>query len=144
MKEKVSEQQFVQMAQQEEAVLNSKKNFLRKVVSIYQDSIRTITSLEEMKKDPEKMYMNMGSGVLIEVEAKNKTNCKRAFAENGYLEEKITDTIKWLEKKQTNSKKQIENIERDIAQSESKLNSIVSVLKQIEVEKRKQFNISKK
>ncbi|MBT4870121.1 MAG: hypothetical protein HON47_00940 [Candidatus Diapherotrites archaeon] len=144
MQQEFSEQQLMQMAQQEEAVLNSKRNFLRKIVSIYQDSERTIASLEEMGKNPEKMYMNLGSGVLIEVEAKNKTNCKRAFAENGYLEEKITQTLKWLEKKKDTSKQQVERIEQDIASSDAKLSDIVSVLRQIETEKRKQFNISKK
>jgi len=143
MQQEFSEQQLIQMAQQEEQVINSKRNFLRKIVSIYHDSIRVIDSLEEMEKNPEKMYMNLGVGVLIEVEAKNKANCKRAFAENGYFEEKITQTLKWLEKKKENSKKQIENIEKSLTQSESKLNDIVNVLKQIDAEKKKQFNISK-
>jgi len=146
MQQQVSEQQIVQMAQQEEAVLKSQKSFLRKIISIRQDSNRTIDSLNELIKNPEKMYMNLGSGVLIEVEAKNKENCKRAFAENGYLEEKLPATIKWLEKRKENSQKQIERIEQDMAKTESKLNELINVLKQIDAQKRKQqeFSISKK
>ena len=146
MQQKVSEQQIVQMAQQQESILNSQKNFQRNIISILKDNIRTIESLEELAKSPEKMYMNLGSGVLIEVEAKNNESCKRAFAENGYLEEKITQTIKWLEKRKVNSENQIKKIEQDIANSEKKLNELIGVLKQIDTQKRKQqeLSISKK
>lgn len=144
MQQQVSEQQLIQMAQQEEATLKSHKSFLRNVISVYRNNDRTISSLEEIKKNPEKMYINLGSGVLIEVEAKNKTNCKRAFAENGYLEEQITETLKWLEKQKENAKKQIDKIQQEVAKSEARLSDFVSILRQIETEKRKQFNISKK
>ena len=144
MQEQVSEKQVVQMAQQEENVLESKKNFLRKVVSILNDSERTIASLKEITKSPETMYMNLGSGVLIEVDAKNSKTCKRAFAENGYFEEDIEETVKWLEKKRENSKTQLEKIGQDVQGSEKRLNELVGILKQIEGQKRKEFNISKK
>jgi len=92
------------------------------------------------------MYMNLGSGVLVEVESKSNEKCKRAFAENGYLEEKIPQTIKWLEKMKENSTKQIQKIEQGLAKSEARLNELINVLKQIEAQKRKQqeFSISKK
>ena len=144
MQKQVSEQQIVQMAQQEENVLKSKKNFLGKVVSILTDSERTIASLKEIQKTPKTMYINLGSGVLIEVETKNTKTCKRAFAENGYLEENITGTINWLEKKKDNSKTQLEKIEQDVRISEKRLNELVGILRQIEGQKRKEFNISKK
>jgi prefoldin subunit 5 len=144
MQQQVSEQQIVQMAQKEEAVLKSKQNFLRKVFNILTDSERTISSLEELAKNPEKMYMNLGSGVLIEVKAKDIKKCKRAFAENGYLEEDIKGTVSWLETKRESSRKQIARIEQDIATSETKLNDLVNVLKQIDAQKQKEFNISKK
>ena len=144
MQKQVSEQQIVQMAQQEENALESKKNFLRKVVSILNDSERTIASLKEITKSPETMYMNLGSGVLIEVDAKNSKTCKRAFAENGYFEEDIEETVKWLEKKRENSKTQLEKIGQDVQGSEKRLNELVGILKQIEGQKRKEFNISKK
>jgi len=146
MQQQVSEQQIVQMAQQEEAIIDSQKSFLRKVISILRDSNRTIDSLNELMKNPEKMYINLGSGVLVEVEPKNTEKCKRAFAENGYLEEGIPETIKWLQKRKENSQNQIERIKQDLAKSETKLNELISVLKQIDAQKRKQqeFSISKK
>ena len=144
MQKQVSEQQIVQMAQKEEALLASKKDFLRKVFNILADSERTIASLKELTKTPEKMYMNLGSGVLLEVEAKNTKTCKRAFAENGYLEEEINETLKWLDKKRDNAQTQIARIKQDISSSDAKLNELVGVLKQIEAQKQKEFNISKK
>lgn len=144
MEQKVTEQQIVQMAQQEEAVLARQQKFLRQVAGVYKEAKQTIDALQEMKNDPEKMFMNLGSGVLIEVEAKNKSKCKRAFAENGYIEESVLATIKVLEKRKLNSEKQLQKIESDIAQSDARLNELVGILKQIEVEKRKQISISKK
>ena len=144
MEKQVSEQQIVQMAQQEENALESKKNFLRKVVSILTDSERTIASLKEIQKTPKTMYINLGSGVLVEVDAKNSKTCKRAFAENGYLEEDIEGTVNWLEKKRENSKTQLEKIGQDVQSSEKRLNELVGILRQIEEQKRKEFNISKK
>ncbi len=144
MEQKITEQQLVQMAQQEEAVLKSKQRFLREISKIIKDSAKTIDALKEIKKNPEKMYMNLGAGVLIEVEVKNTEKCKRAFAENGYVEETIQEAIKWIEKRKDNGQKQLEKIGQDATQSEARLNEIIGILRQIENKKRKQFNISKK
>jgi len=133
----LSEQQLIQMAQQEENNLNSKKALLNQITSILRETNEAIESLKEIQKKPKTAMMGLGVGVMVEVEIKGEGKCKRTFAENGYVEEKIEDTITWLGKRKEVINKQAMGIGREIAQSESKLNEIIGIVRQIETEKKK-------
>jgi prefoldin subunit 5 len=141
MEQQFSEKQLIQMAQQEEAILKNKQMFIKKLSGILRDVNTAVDVLKEVKAKQEKTMMNIGAGVLIEVEITNRENCLRAFSENGYKKEKITDTEKWLLEKKKNVETQLSKITADASQSERKLNDIITILRQIESEKRKMVSV---
>lgn len=98
MNQQISEQQLIQLIQREESILQSQQQFFQNIKTTLRETHETIESLKEIQNKPQKIFFKLGIGVLIEAELKNSGKCKRAFSETGFKEEKIEDTIKWLEK----------------------------------------------
>lgn len=141
MKQTFSENQIIQMAQQEEGMLQSRERFYSDLQNVLRETHLSIESLKEIQKKPETIMIKVGPGVIIEAEVKNVKKCKRAFAENGYLEEEIKDTIKWLEEKKVNLEAQAKNVAQDIFKSKQRLSELIGVIKQIEAEKQKNISV---
>ena len=140
MKKTYSEKQIIQMIKQEEAILEGRTQYLRRIERVLKDTFLSIESLKELSKNQGKVLVKLGSGIAIEAEIKTDT-CKRAFAENGFIDEKIPSTIKWLEKREKNVKVQMKKISEDINKTKSELTKLVSIVKQIEAEKRKNISV---
>jgi prefoldin subunit 5 len=141
MKQQVNEQQLIQMAQKEEAIMNSQNNFLQNLKHALKEAHETIESLKEIQKKPGKIFFKLGPGVMIEGEIKNTEKCKRAFAENGFKEEKSVETIKWMEKRKGNLEQQAQKVQTDLIQTEQKLTQIINLIKQIQQEKSKNISV---
>ena len=56
-------------------------------------------------------------------------------------ENTIKDTIDWLDKKKTNLEEQLTKVNTDLAQSRQKLNQLIGIIKQIEMEKSKNISV---
>jgi len=142
MKQTFSEQQIIQMAQQEEAVLQSKQNYLQQLNRVLKDVVLGIEGLKEIQKKPESVMVKLGPGIMVEAKITDNTNCMRAFADNGFEKATIKDTIGWLNDKQKNVETQAQKVNQDVAKSKQKLNELIGIIKQIQTEKSK--NISGK
>jgi prefoldin subunit 5 len=140
MKKTYTEKQIVQMIKKEEAILKGRRQYLKRIERVLKDTFLSIESLKELNKNNGKVFVKLGSGIAIEAEIKTET-CKRAFAENGFIDEKIPNTIKWLEKRKTNIKIQMKKNAKDVNKSKTKLNQLVTIVKQIEAEKRKNISV---
>jgi len=145
-KRNISEQELMGLIQREENILTSKKSYYSKTQSLLIETIKTIETLKEVEKSPEKIYFMAGIGVMIEAKITNIKTVKRSFSENGYFEENIKDTQKWLEKRKKNIEVQLKKISEDIQKSEEQLKNMIGIYKKIEEEKQKLFskNISTK
>jgi prefoldin subunit 5 len=141
MEQQINEQQLIQMAQKEEAIMNSQNNFLQNLKNALKEAHETIESLKEIQKKPGKIFFKIGPGVMIEGEIKNTEKCKRAFSENGFKEEKIVETIKWMEKRKGNLEQQAQKVQTDLIQTEQKLTQIINLIKQIQQEKSKNISV---
>ncbi len=139
-KRQISEKELVQIAQNEENILESKKKYYAKTQSILLDTIKTIETLKEIEKNPEKIYFMAGLGVMVEAKITNTKVVKRSFSENGYLNEDIKDTKKWLEKRKKNIEEQLKKISDDIVKSEKQLNNIIGILRKLSEDKEKLFS----
>ena len=140
MKKTYTEKQIVQMIKKEEAILKGRRQYLKRIERVLKDTFLSIESLKELNKNKGKVFVKLGAGIAIEAEI-TATTCKRAFAENGFIDEKIPSTIKWLEKREKNVKVQMKKISEDIAKNKSELTKLVSIIKQIEAEKRKNISV---
>ncbi len=141
MAQSFSENQIIQMAQQEDSMLSNKKSYLNSLSNILLDTIKTIESLKEIQKKPKKLMMRLGAGVLVDVKIEQTESCQRTFSEKGYKKEKISDTIKWLEDKKEKLGEQLTKVKSDIATSETRLTELMSIIKQIEAEKAKNISV---
>ena len=139
-KRQINEQQLIQMAQNEEQNLNNKTNILEKLRNVLTETLTAKEALNELQKAKGKMQIAIGATILIEVEVANTKTCKRGFAENGFKEESISDTLEWLTTKEEKIKKQLETIAKDATASEARLNDMVGIIKQIEAEKKRRQN----
>jgi prefoldin subunit 5 len=142
MNQQINEQQLIQIAQKEESTLQSQNDFLQNIKSILKETHNTIEGLKEIQKKPEKMFFNIGAGILIETQVNEFKKCKRLFSENGYKETTIEETIKWLEKRKTNLEQQAQKVQSEMMKTENNLKQIINAIKQIQIEKSK--NISTK
>lgn len=145
-KKSISEQELVSLIQREENILGSQKDFYAKTQNILIETIKTIEVLKEIEKNAESVYFRIGSGVMVEAKITNTKNVKRSFSENGYFEENIKDTKKWLEKRQKNIDVQLKKISEDIQKSEAQLKNLIGIYQKINEEKQKLYskNISTK
>ncbi len=137
----LNEKQLIQMAQQEEASLNGRQQLMNKITESLRETIGAVEALKEIKEHNGKVLVKLGAGILIETEIKTET-CKRSFAEDGYKEEKIVDSIKALEKRKENIEKQANIIAKELYEGQQRLSQIINILQQIDAEKRKNFSMS--
>lgn len=133
----LTENQLLQMARQEENELANKKAILQQIGGILGETIMAKEALKELKNAKGKMLVSVGATILIEVGVENTKTVKRGISEDGYKEENIEDSIKWLEEKEAEIKKRYEKLQAETSQSNTRLTEIVGILKQIETEKKK-------
>ena len=145
MEKEFTEEQLVQMAQQQEAALMGRREILERLAHLMKENVEAAEALEELRNANGKILVKLGSGVLVEVEAGAVKKCKRTFSDSGFVEEDSEKTIEWLKKGREKIKKQLDRTQQEISQINSNLNDVISILRQIESEKRKlmQTTISK-
>ena len=136
----MTESQILQTAQQYEAALQRKGSSIKRFERVLAEVNDTIASLKEIEKINGKVNVKLGAGVFVEVEAKNIKKCKRGFAENAFVEDSIKDTVKWLEEKKVGLVTNREAERKDAIKLEQGLSEMISILKQIESEKQKNFS----
>ena len=90
----LSEQQIMQMAQQEEAQLQNKQVLSERVSQLLNETITAKEILKEAKENKGKIMVSIGATVLIEAQITDNKTCKRALSDNS--------TKKILLKKQLN------------------------------------------
>jgi prefoldin subunit 5 len=139
----LTENQLMQIAQQEQDALNNTEARIRNTTSWLTEALAAKEILKERKKSEGKVLVSVGATVLIELEAKKTTKCKRGISENGYVEEEIDQTITWLEKREQTLRKQLEALQKEYNESQNRLTTVIGILKQIEAEKRKQTQKAK-
>jgi len=139
----LNENQLIQMAQQEEATLNSRQQLMNTLSDNLRETTGAIEALKEITGYKGKMMVKLGAGIYVEAEVATD-KCKRSFAEDGYKEEKIEETLKALEKRKENIEKQANVVAKEIMVGQQRLSQIISILQQIEAEKRKNFSASGK
>jgi len=137
MKYELSESQLMQMAQQEEAEITNRRAILEQMLKVMKEATQAIDSMKEIQGGAEKVMVKLGSGIFVEAQILNKEKCKRSFAEDGYIEEKIPESIAWLEKRLAGLERQTMKEREALLASESRLGEIVGILKQIQSEKHK-------
>jgi len=132
MEQRLSQQQLIQMAQQEENVLAEKKAMLAQMYEIMKDSRSAIDSLKEIQAGAGKVLLRLGGGVLVEAEIKNNKTCKKSISEDGYAETDIPYALNWLEERLKTLEGNANRVREDAIKSEGRIEEIVTVLKQIE------------
>ena len=141
MTRQVSEQEIIQAARREEAIMQNQQTFLQNLKNALRETHETIEGLKEIQKKPQKVLFKIGTGVLVEAEIKNTEKCKRVFSENGYKEAKTEETIKWLENRKNNLEQQAQKVQADLYNTEQKLNAIINMARQIQEEKNKNISV---
>jgi prefoldin subunit 5 len=141
MKQSFSEKQIIDMTRQEESIIQSKQKYLNDINRVLKDVIISAEGLKEISKKPETVMVKLGPGILVEAKITDFVNCSRAFSDNGYQKSTIKDTIDWLDKKKTNLEEQLTKVNTDLAQSRQKLNQLIGIIKQIEMEKSKNISV---
>lgn len=139
----LTEQQLVQMAQQEEHQLNHKQQTLIKITEVIKETSGAMEALKEIKKQKGTYLVKLGAGIFIESEIKTD-KCKKSFAEDGYIDESIEETIKMLEKRKEELEKQAQKVNNDLIATEQRLSQMVNIIQQLQNEKRKNFSKSTK
>ncbi len=140
----VSETQLVQMARQEEAILAQKQSLLERISGYLHETITAKDALKEICANKGKVFIGIGATIMVEAQITDTENCKRAFTESGYKDEKIKGTIEWLEKKEDTLKKQFEKLSKEYSEAEGRMVQITGILKQIQGEKKKMIENSKR
>lgn len=139
----LTENQLIQMARQEEHNLNNKQQNLIKLTEVIRETTGAVEALKEIKKQKGKYLVKLGAGVFIETQIDTK-NCKRSFSENGYIDENIEETTKMLEKRKESLEKQAQKVNNEVVSIEQRLSQIISIVQQVENEKRKNFSTATK
>lgn len=139
-KKNISERELIELIQREEKILQSKQKYYANTQNILIETIKTIETLKEIKKNPQKTYFLIGTGVMVEAKIINTKKVKRSFSENGYLDENTQDTIKWLEKKRKNIEEQMKKILEDIKKTQEQLNNMINIAQKINEEKQKLYS----
>ena len=135
-----SEQQLLQMARRAETELNQRQAILERLNAAMREAGAAEDALKELEKNEGTIMVRLGSGIIIEAETGKIKKCRRPFSENGYLEETTEDTLKWLAKRKEEIRKQSEKIEQEITTAAKNLSDLMSILNQIQAEKRKNFS----
>ena len=139
----VNEHQLMQMAQQEESVLNNKHTMLEKLTHMLKETLIAKEILTNAQTNKGKVLFSIGATVLIEGQITNTEKCKRAIADNAYKEDSFEETIKWLNKKDDQLKEQMKKLQAEMSVAQNKLTNYIGLLKQIEVEKKKMIQKAK-
>lgn len=137
MQYELTEHQLMQMAQQEEAELANRRMILEKMLEVMKETTQAIEAMKEIQGGADKVMVRLGAGIFIEAKILGKERCKRSFAEGGYLEDSIPDSVKWLEERLGGLEKKAAKQREEMIKSENRFGEIVGILKQIQSEKRK-------
>lgn len=138
MKEKkLTQRQLMGLIKTEEKKLNSVRSTYSKMQNTLAETLGTIESIKEIEKNPEKVLMKLGSGVMVGVKIENTKKVTRAFSQKGYLEEETKDTKKWLNDRKKDIQTKMKKISSDIKKVQSQLRKLVAIAKKVEEEKRK-------
>ncbi len=143
MEKEFTEQQIMQNIKHEEQLLKGHYELMEKLRGLLLEANTTIETLEELQKNNEKVLFGVGSGVLIEAEAKQLKTCKRAIAEGTFAEENIDEAIKHLKERQEKIKLQLQAGEKKLAEINTNLSMWVQIANAIREQKKKQISISK-
>jgi len=136
--QRISEKELMQVLKREQQNLASKEALVERILGLLKETTIAKEILNEMKQNKSgKMQVSIGASVLVEVEAKETTKCKRAFAESGYLEESTEDTIKWLAEREEHFRKEFESAQTAYTTVHQRVTEIVSVLKQFEADRKR-------
>jgi prefoldin alpha subunit len=138
---KMTEKQIMQKIQQLQQQIQQQKQYLNNLTNAARDTYLAEEGLKEIEKEPKKTMIDLGAGVLIDVDIKNVKKCKRQIGKNEYKEDTIKKTITWLEKRKNNMEKNIKKVQQEIAKNEQQLSDFISVARQIEAEKKKNFSV---
>jgi prefoldin subunit 5 len=133
----LTENQIIQMAQHEENEMHNKQAMMQRISHMLGETITSKEILKEAKQNKGKVMINIGATVLIEAQITNTEKCKRALSDNSYKEDTFEETLNWLEKKEEQIKKQLAKVQTDISQHQSKLTTYLSLIKQVDIEKKK-------
>jgi prefoldin subunit 5 len=147
MKErKMSEKQLMGLIRGEEKRLKVKRDTLKRLAGALDETNKTLESIEEIEKNPEKVLMKLGSGVMIEVNINDTKKVTRAFSQRGYLNEDTKDTKKWLKTKKKSLESKIKETNKTVQKIHKQLGGLVGIAKKVREEKRKlaQKNIATK
>ena len=66
MKQTFSEAQVLQLTKQQEAIINQQQKYLTDLTRVLKDVVLGIEGLKEIEKDPDKVLVKIGPGILIE------------------------------------------------------------------------------
>lgn len=137
--QQISEEQLIQMAQQDEQELMQKQSILQRLLEIHKEATNAKETLKELQITKGKIWVAVGATILIEVQPTNTEKCKMGLSENGYKDTTTEEATKWLEEREIQLKRQIETLQKEINEGQNRLTQIISIIKQIEQEKRKQL-----
>lgn len=140
---KLSEDQLMQMAKQEEAMFEQKQAALQKIGHMLSETLIAKEILKEAQKGEGKIMLNIGATILVEAKITNTEKCKRALSDNAYKEDSFEETLNWLTKKEEQIKKQFEKMQNETAQSQKKLSDYVGLIRQVEAEKKRMIQKAK-
>jgi prefoldin subunit 5 len=136
----MTEQQIIDTVKQYDNAIQKKVASAKRIERVAMEVKETIASLQEIEKINGPVLVKLGAGVYIEVEAKNVKTCKRGISQDAFIEDKIPEAIKWLENKQKILEKNLIAEKQDALKLEQSLTEMVSIVKQIESEKQKNFS----
>ncbi len=139
MKQQLTEKQLIELTKKEKQKLNAKQKTFRTLIQAIKETVGTEEALKEIKKQKGNYLVKLGTGILVEAEIKTD-KCKKSLGQSGYVEEDIDETINNLGKRKTNLEKQAQKLEKEIILAQQKLTQMISIIKQIQIEKKKNFS----
>jgi prefoldin subunit 5 len=135
-----SENQLIQMAQVEEQNLMRRKDAVMRLNSMAQEISACIDSLKELSTKSEKVFINLGAGVMVETQPKPITTCKTLFADNYFIDQPIDKMLITLEARKGALIEQATKEAQQAVATETRLTEMVNIIRQIQTEKSKRIS----
>lgn len=138
MKEqKLTYKQLMNLIKKEEKNLKIKQKSHITLQNTLRETLGTIEAINEIEKNPEKVLIKIGSGIMISVKIENTKKILRSFSQNEYLLEDIKDAKKWLNIRKKEIESQITKSGEDIIKTQDNFLRLISIAKQINDENKK-------